>query len=63
VRSRSGLTDYLEKNRESWAKSNAAYTDERAPVAWAREEIAWGMCKVPESEVRMLPDLHGKEVV
>ena len=36
---------------------------ERAPVAWAREEIAWGMCKAPEAEVRMLPDLEGKEVV
>jgi SAM-dependent methyltransferase len=57
------LTDYLAKNRESWTKSNADYTDERAPVAWACEEIAWGMCKVPEAEVRMLPDLAGKEVV
>jgi SAM-dependent methyltransferase len=57
------LTDYLAKNRESWTKSNADYTDERAPVAWAREEIAWGMCKVPESEVRMLPELEGKDVV
>jgi SAM-dependent methyltransferase len=63
VRSHSGLTDYVEKNRESWTKSNAEYTDERAPVAWAREEIAWGMCKVPESEVRMLPELEGKDVV
>jgi SAM-dependent methyltransferase len=57
------LTDYLAKNRESWTKSNAEYTDERAPVAWAREEIAWGMCKAPESEVRMLPELAGKDVV
>lgn len=55
--------DYLDKNRESWTKSNEAYTDQRAPVAWAREEIAWGMCKVPESEVQMLPDLEGKEVI
>jgi SAM-dependent methyltransferase len=57
------LTDYLAKNRESWTKSNAEYTAERAPVAWAREEIAWGMCKVPESEVRMLPELAGKDAV
>ena len=46
------MTDYLAKNRDSWTKSNADYTDERAPVAWAREEIAWGMCKVPESAQR-----------
>jgi len=57
------LADYLASNRESWTKANAEYTDERAPVAWAREEIAWGMCKVPESEVRMLPPLEGKDVV
>jgi SAM-dependent methyltransferase len=63
VRSCSGLTDYVEKNRESWTKSNAEYTDERAPIAWAREGIAWGMCKAPESEVQMLPQLEGKEVV
>jgi SAM-dependent methyltransferase len=58
-----GLTDYVAKNRESWTKSNAEYTDARAPTAWAREEIAWGMTKTPESEVRMLPELEGKEVV
>jgi SAM-dependent methyltransferase len=57
------LSDYVARNRESWTKSNQAYTDERAPVAWAREEIAWGMTKTPEAEVRMLPDLTGKEVV
>jgi SAM-dependent methyltransferase len=57
------LTDHLAKNRELWTKSNTEYTDARAPVAWAREEIAWGMCKAPESELRMLPDLEGKDVV
>ena len=57
------MTDYLAKNRESWTKTNEDYTDERAPVAWAREEIAWGMCKVPEAEVRMLPELDGTDVV
>jgi SAM-dependent methyltransferase len=54
---------YVERNREAWTKTNAEYADERAPVAWAREEIAWGMCKVPESELKMLPDFQGKDVV
>ncbi len=57
------MADYLEKNRESWTRSNAEYTNAHAPAAWAREEIAWGMCKVPESQVRMLPELAGKDVV
>jgi SAM-dependent methyltransferase len=57
------LTDYLDKNRALWTKSNIEHTDERASNAWAREEIAWGMTKTPESEVRMLPDVRGKDVV
>jgi SAM-dependent methyltransferase len=57
------LTDYIARNRELWTKSNQEYTDARAAEAWVREEISWGMTKTPESEVRMLPDLNGKEVV
>jgi SAM-dependent methyltransferase len=57
------LTDYVTRNRESWTKSNAEYTDARAETAWARSEVAWGMTKTLESEVRMLPELAGKDVV
>lgn len=57
------MTEYLDKNRESWTKSNEEYTDARAERAWSRPEIEWGMCDALESEVRMLPDLQGKDVV
>jgi SAM-dependent methyltransferase len=57
------LTDYVTRNRESWTKSNVEYTDARAETAWARSEVAWGMTKTPESEVTMLPELEGKDVV
>jgi SAM-dependent methyltransferase len=57
------LTDYLARNRESWTKSNAEYTDARARESWLREEIAWGMTKTPEDEVQMLPDVSGKDVI
>ena len=53
----------LARNREVWTTSNAEYTDQRAPEAWAREEIAWGLWKVPESETRVLPEVRGKDVV
>ncbi len=53
----------LARNREVWTTSNAEYTDQRAPEAWAREEIAWGLWKVPESELRALPDVAGLDVV
>jgi ubiquinone/menaquinone biosynthesis C-methylase UbiE len=59
----SELPDYALVNREQWTKANAEYTDKRAPEAWAQEEITWGMCRARESDVRVLPDLTGKEVV
>jgi SAM-dependent methyltransferase len=57
------LTDYVARNREAWTKSNAAYTDARAPQAWAESEIEWGMTGTLESEVQMLPSVEGLEVV
>jgi SAM-dependent methyltransferase len=57
------LTDYLARNRVSWTKANVEYTDARAEQAWADEEITWGMCGVPESELGVLGDLAGKDVI
>jgi SAM-dependent methyltransferase len=55
--------DYVAINREGWTRANADYTDARAHDAWAQEEITWGTSGLPESEVRMLPELEGKAVV
>jgi SAM-dependent methyltransferase len=57
------LSDYVARNRQVWTKSNAEYTDARAETAWAQDEITWGMTGAPESRVRMLPDVEGKDVV
>lgn len=57
------LPDYALTAREQWTKSNAAYTAARARESWASDEISWGVCQNPESEVRMLPDLHGLDVI
>lgn len=56
------MTDYL-GNRESWTKSNAEYTDASAERSWAKEEIAFGMCNVPESELGVLGDVADKDVI
>ena len=48
---------------EAWTRANAEYTDARAEQAWAKEEIDWGIWHIPESELRALPDLTGKDVV
>jgi len=55
--------DYVAINREGWTRANAEYTDARAHDAWAQPEITWGQWRVPESELRVLPELDGKEVI
>ena len=55
--------DYVRLNRDVWTKSNARYTDGRAEEAWAQAEIAWGVWQTPESTVKVLPDVRGKDVV
>ena len=63
ARSLSGLTDYLERNREGWTKANSEYTDARASEAWAAEEITWGMFGPSDSELGVLGDVSGKDVI
>jgi SAM-dependent methyltransferase len=57
------LPEHAVRNRELWTRSNAEYTDESAERAWAQEEITWGMFKVPESEVEVLGDVAGLDVL
>lgn len=57
-----GSTD-LERNVADWTKANADYTDRSAAAAWAKDEITWGMFGVPESELDVLGDVSGLDVV
>ena len=57
------LPDYALTAREHWTRSNAEYTNARARQRWAQEHIHWGVWKNPESELRILPDLRGLEVI
>jgi SAM-dependent methyltransferase len=53
----------LVRNRQVWTKANAEYTDRRAPEAWAKEEIDWGMFSGPETEVNALGEVAGRDVI
>jgi len=55
--------DYVAKNRALWTISNAEYTGPNAPRAWAEEEHTWGVFGVPESDVYVLGDVAGLDVV
>ena len=57
------LPDYVERNRELWTQTNREFTDAQANRAWQAEEITWGMFGHLESEVRVLGDVAGLEVL
>jgi SAM-dependent methyltransferase len=51
------------KNVAAWTRTNAEYTDAAASRAWAQEEITWGVWQVPESELAVLGDVRGLDIV
>jgi len=55
--------DYLAVNRAAWTAANSSYTDAQAESSWTQAEIRWGIWRKPESEVRMLPDVAGLDVI
>ena len=59
----SSSSDDAARNRAVWTRSNAQYTDAKAREAWTAEEITWGVWGVPESELGVLPELDGRDVV
>jgi len=52
-----------DRNRAYWTRSNEAYTDENATTNWALDEIVWGIWAVDESELNVLGDVAGLDVV
>jgi SAM-dependent methyltransferase len=55
--------DYVQQNVENWTRSNAEYTDASAARAWAQEEIVWGLFQTPESQLNILGDVEGLDIV
>ncbi len=57
------LPDSVRHNVAGWTKANAEYTDASATDAWAEDEITWGVFSVRESELGVLGDVQGVDVV
>ncbi len=55
--------DYVAENRGLWTQSNAEYTDAEADRVWHDDEITWGTFANPESELGILGDVSGLDVV
>ena len=54
---------YVQQNVAYWTQRNAEYTDAAAERAWAQDEITWGVWETPESQVNVLGDVDGLDVV
>jgi SAM-dependent methyltransferase len=51
------------KNAALWTQTNEEYTDERASDNWALDSISWGIWAIDESELNVLGDVDGLDVV
>ncbi len=51
------------RNRVLWTEANREYTDDRAADNWALDEISWGIWGIDESELSVLGDVSGLDVV
>jgi SAM-dependent methyltransferase len=57
------LTDHARRNRKAWTGYAAEYV-EGGRDGWSGErEATWGVWSVPETELRVLPEVAGKDVV
>ena len=54
---------YVAQNVAYWTQKNADYTDDAAARAWAADEITWGVWGTPESQIDVLGDVSGLDVV
>jgi SAM-dependent methyltransferase len=56
------LPDHVRRNRAAWDVMAPAY-EAAGRRSWASDEIRWGIWGVPESELKLLPEVDGLDVV
>jgi SAM-dependent methyltransferase len=59
----SDYPEYVPQNVDIWTKANLEHTGKRAREAWAKEEIDWGIFEIRESQLGVLGDVDGLDVV
>jgi SAM-dependent methyltransferase len=52
-----------QRNVELWTRANEEYTDANAEVNWALDEVSWGIWGIDESELGVLGEVAGLDVV
>jgi SAM-dependent methyltransferase len=56
------LSSHAQANREAWNAGAHEYV-ENGRQNWATDEISWGIWGVPESQIGLLPDVNGLDVI
>jgi SAM-dependent methyltransferase len=55
--------DDAARNAALWTQSNAEYTDANAEVNWALGDVSWGIWGIDESDLKVLGEVAGLDVV
>jgi SAM-dependent methyltransferase len=58
----SDALDHVKRNRATWDVAAAEY-EEPGHQAWGAQEPWWGIWRVPEAQLHVLPDVDGLDVV
>ena len=58
-----GLPSYAELNRASWNRDSDGYQGRNGPFLDVHGGLAWGVWQIPEAELQVLGDVHGKDVL
>ena len=53
--------DYIERNQKAWSDRDSAYAA-TMHAKWAGE-ASWGIWDIPEEELRLLPDVEGRDAL
>jgi len=61
--SSSDLPEYAVRNRASWTETNEQFSHEHGVRAWQQDEMTWGLWGIAESELEVLSDVAGKDVI
>src|SRR5215469_13894586 len=56
------MEEHERRNRERWDRQSDSYQAEHGKEISARPD-AWGAWRVPEADLRILPDVAGKDVL
>jgi SAM-dependent methyltransferase len=56
------LPDHVRRNRLAWDRLAAEY-EESGRRGWADEVPTWGIWQIREAELRLLPDVAGRDVI